>query len=141
MVILKPKQDVVRFRFGSLHEPVYIEVARFFEADFLDAVGQLEPLTLLKILDLLKHEGQVGGVGRLDPLGRSFDKVEVAPGAVAQGTHQFVVIMQIEVARATLQRNHLVQGVGQLHIGQRKAPSTELPRLPSDRLAEPLGPW
>lgn len=70
MVILKPKQDVVRFRFGSLHEQVYIEVARFFEADFLDAVGQLEPLTLLKILDLLKHEGQVGGVGRLDPLGR-----------------------------------------------------------------------
>jgi len=63
MVILQPKQDVVRFRFGSLHEPIYIEVARFFDADFLDAVGQLEPLTLLKILDLLKHEDQVAGVG------------------------------------------------------------------------------
>ena len=61
MVILQPKQDVIRFRFGSLHEPVYIEVARFFEADFLDAVGQLEPLTLLKTLELLKYECQVGG--------------------------------------------------------------------------------
>ena len=78
-------------------------------------LGNCVPTPTWKKVNLLKGQCHMGGVGGFNSLVGALDKVEVSPGTVPQGIHQFVIAMQIKVAHPQLEDDALINCVGQLH--------------------------